>query len=85
MLDYQNGKIYKITSQQTDDVYYGSTTLTLKQRWSSHICKIKLKYDDAKIELIELYPCSCKRELLIRERYYIENNKCINERLPSRS
>lgn len=85
MVDYQNGKIYKITSSQTDDVYYGSTARTLKQRWRGHKCMIKKNYEDAKIELVELFPCSCERELLIRERYYIENNKCINERLPSRT
>ncbi len=36
MVNYKNGKIYKITSEQTMDVYYGSTCLTLKKRMSNH-------------------------------------------------
>lgn len=87
MPNYQNGKIYKITSQQTDDVYYGSTTMILKDRWKAHKSrwKLKLKYDGAKIELVELFPCSCKYELEAREGYYIKNNKCVNQRIPTRT
>ena len=30
------GRIYKITSSETDDVYVGSTTKTLRERLSQH-------------------------------------------------
>ena len=36
MPNYQNGKIYKIHSYQTDDIYIGSTTNTLSRRFSEH-------------------------------------------------
>ena len=38
-----------------------------------------------KIYLVEKTPCECKEELLKRERFFIENNDCINRRLPSRT
>jgi hypothetical protein len=31
------------------------------------------------IELIELFSCSSKDELLARERFHIQNNECINK------
>jgi hypothetical protein len=36
------------------------------------------------IELIEKYPCTTKRELLLRERWHIEQNRdiCVNIKLP---
>ena len=90
MNKYENGKIYKITSKQTDDVYIGSTCKTLNDRFSTHKTNSKsrcyslkiIKYDDVIIELIEEYPCETKQELLWRERYWIENMKCINVALP---
>lgn len=93
---YARGKIYKIISNQTDNVYIGSTIQTLNKRLCQHKCDIKrgrnnsskeiAKYEDVRIELIENYPCSSKRELEIRERYYIEqalNN--INKVIPTRT
>ena len=38
---------------------------------------------DYDIVLVEEYPCSTKDELFKRERYYIENNTCINKHAPS--
>jgi hypothetical protein len=95
MSKYQNGKIYKIHSYQTDNIYIGSTTDTLSRRFSGHKYAFKnnrnnssseiLKYDDAMITLIELYPVNLKIELHKRERYHIENHNCINKFLPTRS
>lgn len=89
MPDYSKGKIYKIYSNSVDLVYYGSTTQSLKDRLSGHEhsdgCsskKIITTTNDYKIELVENYPCSSKYELELRESYYIENNKCINDALP---
>ena len=94
--NYQNGKIYKIYSYQTDDIYYGSTTQKLCKRMGSHKRNFKycdmhtsskqiLKYDDAKIELIELFPCNSKEELLKREGHYIRSNKCVNKCIAGRT
>jgi len=91
MNKYQNGKIYKITSKQTDDVYIGSTIQKLSHRMSGHksrdntnsyLSRCITKYADATIELIEDYPCETHNELLWRERYYFENTKCVNKKLP---
>jgi hypothetical protein len=88
MPDYQSGKIYKIHSFQTDLVYYGSTTVRLCNRFSGHKTDMKrgrgtsakqiLEYDDAVITLVELFPCDSRSELESRERFYIENNQCVN-------
>ena len=83
MVNYQLGKIYKITSDQTDKVYIGSTAQKyLATRLAGHVrdydrykngkCNYVtsfeiLKYDDHKIELIECHSCSYKEELLKRE------------------
>ena len=95
MPNYQNGKIYKIHSYRTDDIYIGSTTNTLSRRFSGHKSKnvigygtksyIILEYDDAMITLIENYPCNDKYELEKRERYHIENNNCVNKHIPTRT
>ena len=93
MPDYSQAKIYKIECNMTNDVYYGSTTKRLTRRLAGH--KYDAKFDakncasrqildrnDYFIELIENYPCNSKRELETRERWWIENNQCINNKLP---
>lgn len=40
---------------------------------------------DARIELVEKFPCECRDELTKRERYYIENNECVNKNIPTRT
>jgi hypothetical protein len=86
---YSKGKIYKITSKQTEKIYVGSTCESrLKRRLQKHKSNMKeylegtrtsyttsfkiLKFVDAKIELIEEYPCESKEELRTRERYWKE-------------
>jgi hypothetical protein len=44
-----------------------------------------LKNGDYVIVLVENYPCNNKDELLARERYYIENNECVNKVIPKRT
>jgi hypothetical protein len=98
MPDYKNGKIYKIVNDKLGLTYYGSTTQILSQRMGGHIA-CKKKYDkgefhnltsfqlldgNQKIYLVEKYPCNDKNELERRERYYIENNDCVNKCIPSR-
>ena len=81
---YQNGKIYKIVSKNTDMIYIGSTKkVKLKTRMNEHRCAFKkgeeeldshymFLWDDAEIKLIEDYPCKSKKELTTREQYYMD-------------
>jgi hypothetical protein len=95
MTDYSNAKIYCIKSSQTEEVYYGSTCQALNDRFRNHRIDFKnnvnitskqiLQYEDAYIELVEEFPCNSKDELYIRERYYIENNLCVNKCIPGRT
>jgi hypothetical protein len=99
MVNYQQGKIYKITSG--DLTYIGSTCeTTLARRLSKHKENYKrwligkqhymtsyriLENDDAEIFLIESFPCNSKDELHSRERYHIETTDCVNKNIPTRT
>ena len=95
MPDYSKAKIYNIISG--DLRYYGSTCeIYLSRRLQGHLQRFRkntqwqtsfplLERGDFKIELIENYPCSSKEELHKRERWWIENNICVNHNLPSRT
>ena len=91
--DYSKGKIYKIVNDDFPDlVYYGSTISELRKRFNNHkiktnICASKKLFEtnNAKIELVEDYPCETKRELEIREKYYILNFECLNEKIPGKT
>ena len=94
-VDYKNGKIYKIESLEGECVYYGSTTQKLCVRMAEHKRRFKnidvprsasnvVKYNDAKIYLVENYPCNTKEELCSREGYYIKNNDCVNRYVAGR-
>jgi len=85
------GRIYKITSNKTNKVYYGSTIQTLSQRFNDHKKTSNKKrcssreltcYDDAIIELLEEIEFDDKKQLKQVERYYIENNECVNIQVP---
>ena len=96
----KNGKIYKIVDNSNDNIYIGSTCDSLKYRLSKHKCDYKrylkgifnnvksfdiIKNDNFSIELIENCDIKTKQELLIaRERYYIQNNECLNKNIPGR-
>ena len=73
--------------------YYGSTTQPLSSRMSDHRKDYKrykngncrytssydvIQHDDAKIELVELYPCESKSELERREGEIIREHECVN-------
>jgi hypothetical protein len=88
MSSYATGKIYKITSPNTDKIYIGSTTTSLHRRMINHKHYYKHQKEnsskhmfdsgDPQIELIEEYPCDSKKELLLREQYYMDLYKhCI--------
>ena len=95
MINYQRGKIYKITGTTNDGkklIYIGSTTKTLCVRFAGHkrdmekdkkiTSKQVLLCSDCQITLIELFPCNTKDELLIRERYYYDLYDCVNTNKP---
>ena len=92
-------KIYKIKDNTNGNVYIGSTCKTLKERLSSHKSHYKaylnglynnvksfdiIKNNDYRIELLENCDIKTKHELLQKERYYIENNECLNKVIPGR-
>jgi len=92
-----NAKIYKIVDNTSDNIYIGSTCKTLKTRLSEHKSDYKrflkglynniksfdiLKNNDYKIELLEDCEIKTKHELLARERFYVENNNCVNKNIP---
>src|SRR5210317_1918361 len=92
MPNYQNGKIYMLESKEGGVRYYGSTVQTLKERLRQHkkqkgyiTSQEVLKYDDCKIILVVNYPCNSRKELETRERFYIENNECVNKQIPTRT
>ena len=94
-IDYKKGKIYKIESIEGECVYYGSTIQKLSMRMAEHRKHHKIKrgitsekvlcFNDAKIYLVELYPCNSKEELFAREGWYIRNNNCVNKTIPNRT
>jgi hypothetical protein len=94
------GKIYKIIDNTTGNVYIGSTIQKLNIRLSKHKSDYKqylngkdhyttsfdiIKNNNYRIELIKYVVYKDKIELFQRERYYIENNECVNKCIPSRT
>ena len=90
MPNYQNGKIYKLVSNISSDIYIGSTVNKLSHRLNMHKTKAnkcvskQLFTDDAVIQiiLIESCPCNNKLELTAREHHYITTLMCINKHIP---
>jgi len=94
MPDYKKARIYAIKSKELDFIYIGSTCEKyLSKRLSKHKYKYKqflhgqhhfmssfelFTNDDEYIEVLEEYPCNNNEELLQRERYHININKCVN-------
>jgi len=101
MVNYNNGKIYKIVDNTNNKIYVGSTTkYYLSDRLSGHRCDYRrylkgkhsyvssfeiIKNNDYDIVLLELVNCNSKEELKARERYYIETLDCINKNIPGRT
>ena len=95
MVNYANGKIYKIECLTTGLIYIGSTTKDrLSQRLVQHRCDYKkykdgnyyfvtsfkvLENDNYIIGLLESVNCNTKDELLAREGHYIKTLDCVNK------
>ena len=94
MVNYNNGKIYKIECLTTGLIYVGSTTKDyLSQRLAKHIKSYKehlkgkgknmtsfkiLENNNYRIELLEEVNCETKDQLHIREGHYIRTLECVN-------
>jgi hypothetical protein len=100
MVDYSNGKIYKLVTFQSDEIYYGSTCSPLSKRLAGHrrdykrwnagkrsyITSFKVvQYDDTEIVLVENINCASKEQLYAAERKHIDSNTCVNKVIPGRS
>jgi hypothetical protein len=100
MVNYQDGRIYKIVCNVTNLIYIGSTCKKLCERMTKHRQNFK-QYQNGKhnfitsfkvlengnfdIVLLENYPCDSKEQLHARERFYIETMNCVNKFIPTRT
>ena len=96
---YSRAKIYRLVGG--GKTYYGSTCLSLSRRMAQHRANYKqfingkrpyiltsfelLEEPDLEIVLVEEYPCENKEQLGTRERWWIENNECVNRYVPTRT
>ena len=85
MTKYQNGKIYKITNLDNNEVYIGSTIQTLPQRKTQHKSHKNTEtknfnWDNVKMELIKLYPCENNIGLRMEEQKYQNECECVNKK-----
>jgi len=94
MVNYKQGKIYKIECNVTGLIYIGSICKKkLSGRMTEHRSRYKkylngkkkylssfkvMENNDYDIILIEDYPCKSKDQLFARERYYTNEIKCVN-------
>ena len=100
VVNYANGKIYRIVCNISGKQYIGSTTQSLSMRLAGHkkdynyflkgnknwITSFEIiKNNDYSIILIENVNCNCKEELFKRERFYIESMSCVNRHVPTRT
>ena len=101
MVNYQDGKIYKLICNTTGLVYIGSTCEPqLARRLAGHVGKYKmykngknhyvtsfkvLEGGDYDIVLIKHVKCNSKEELHAEERKVIESMKCVNKVHPTRT
>ena len=88
MPDYSKGKIYRISAG--DLTYYGSTAQPLSKRMGQHrqdrqrgkgcaSCLVLQHDPEARIILVEDYPCENREQLNAREQHFIDNNECVNK------
>jgi hypothetical protein len=100
MVNYQEGRVYRLVCNVTGLVYIGSTTQPLYKRKHGHAKDYRLWKDglmnyvtsfkiiengDYEIFLIEDCPCDSKEQLMRRERHWIENTTCVNKHVPTRT
>jgi len=95
------GYIYKIYDNTNGNIYYGSTKESVSRRMTKHrnnykryIIEGKGNYTksfdifrnmDYSYSVVEKVEFNDKYELKTKERFYIENNECINKEIPNRT
>lgn len=101
MNKYQDGKIYRIVGGDKVYIGSTTQTLNARFRGHRNHYKSfqdcreykvmvyeifeEVGVEECSIELVEDFPCSSKRELEERERYWIETMECVNKCLPVRT
>ena len=91
MVNYQNGKIYMIMTENSNDIYIGSTVQTLTKRLEGHEAHFRIarycssaeiiKQGDYKIVLVKNFACDSKAELEFEETKYQKDMVCVNNNL----
>ena len=95
MVNYENGKIYKLEADgliyigsttkqylcQRLETHYRDFKSFQNGKLKTNISSFELFKNGTKpvITLIELAPCKSKDELMMRERFHIENTICVNK------
>ena len=89
MPDYSNSKIYKVICSETQRVYIGSTTQSLRKRLWQHRSKpnstLTNDFMNPNIFLIKEVCCDNKEQLHAIERQYIEKINCVNCQIPGQT
>jgi hypothetical protein len=99
MVNYGNGKIYKLVNNVDDKIYIGSTCSTLAKRKGQHKANLnkypnmtsykhfnEVGWHNIDIVLIETCECKTKDELHRRERHWIDELKPeLNKQIPTRT
>ena len=86
-----SGYVYRIRCNITGEDYYGSTDQDMEQRLRVHKCMMDtaasqiIERDDWCYDIMEEVDYIIKTDLLIREKYYIQNYPCINITIPYRT
>ena len=87
---YEKCLIYSIECLTTGDIYIGSTKLKLNKRLNAHksknnkcVSKEIIERDNYKMNVLEELSCENQKQLLIKEREYVEKNSCINKQIPT--
>ena len=95
VVDYSQGKIYRLVNNDNDLIYIGSTCQTLANRLSQHRRDYKkyqanlsqnycssyeiLKHPSAKILLVRHMACENKDQLCAIREAYVKVNDCVNK------
>ena len=87
---YEKCLIYAIECLTTNEIYIGSTKMKINKRLDSHrsatnkcVSKTIIERGNYKVNILEEVSCNSKKELLIKEREYLEKLNCINKCVPT--
>jgi len=99
MSDFSRAKVYQLVNNVDDEVYVGSTCLTLSKRLAAHKSEAKKGptrrvyahvvatggWANWQIVLVEDVPCANQHELWAHERRHIEVMGTLNKNIPGRA